>query len=314
MKTDYLNNPDWKKFINHPFYFYGEDLVEEGDRRYYKWSGTDNSHQFDRIGELGEYKELVKHYKDNPIRYYVNKQNFRTSFEFDDKYDGEVDIALGCSNTFGAGMYNDLIWPTLVSNHTSVPIINLGIAGLGPDHSYVALNRVIDRYRVRKVYHFHQIFGRQLYLGPQKDGTYKFLCMAYNQGYGEQAQYIYNEEYFINVIMEEGYLLFEHKRAIDAIAGMCSQRDINYYYFNTQPYDLYNRVEGDIVIGGNYTYKRYRDVPEDDLLARDILHPSKHQHKIIADRFIKVDNKETYIEPFLDRANWLNDPNNRPVI
>jgi hypothetical protein len=304
MKTDYLNNPDWTKFINYPFYFYGEDLVEEGSSRYYKWSGTDNSHQFNRVDELGEYKDLVRHYKDNPIRYYVNKQNYRTSFEFDEKYDGEVDIALGCSNTFGLGMHNDLIWPTLVSNHTNVPIINLGMAGLGPDHSYIALNKVIDKYKVRKIFHHHQIFGRHLYLGPQEGGTYKFLCMAYNQGYGPQAQYIYKEDYFKDVMMEEGYLLFEHKRAVDAISGMCSQRDINYYYYNTQPYHLYNKVEGDILVGGQYKINRVRDIPEDDLLARDIFHPSKHQHKIIADRFIEVGNKDGYIEPFLD--NWKN--------
>ena len=49
-------------------------------------------------------------------------------------------------------------------------------------------------------------------------------------------------------------------------------------------------------------FSKVVDVEEGDIVARDILHPSKHQHEAIASRFIEVMNKrDRYIEPFYNR-------------
>ena len=41
------------------------------------------------------------------------------------------------------------------------------------------------------------------------------------------------------------------------------------------------------------------DIEKDDLIARDLVHPSKNQHKRIAEQFLNVmDNSDRYIEPF----------------
>jgi len=302
-KTIFPANSDWHNFINYD-YWYGEKFFVENDKeRYFEWNGTDNADFFNNQINDGEWaKELIQ-YVDNPIKYHVNKNHFRTPFEFDDTYEGEVDVALGCSMTFGTGMYNDYIWPSVVERATKVPIINLGSAGAGVDQAYINLQKVLDKFKVRKVFHYHQIFGR----AHAVVFTYKqenvFASTQYSKGYRDHAKDIWKEKYFQEVITSEGNILFEHKRAIDAIMGLCLSRDIGYYYFNTCNWMPYFALrEGKWGTSDVVKFNKVCHVTTGDTIARDILHPSRYQHEAIANRFIEVmDKRDTYIEPFYDR-------------
>jgi len=291
------------RFINYDYWYGEEYLVENDNERYFEWNGTDNPDYFKNAIDDGEWLKELNHYKDNPIKYHVNKNYFRTPFELDDTYDGEVDIALGCSMTFGTGMYNEYVWPSVVEKETKVPIINLGSAGSGVDQAYINLQKVIDKFKVRKVFHYSQIFGRTYSLRFTYKQKNYFEGLLYNTGYRDHAKDMWKEKYFHDVIISEENILFEHKRAIDAIMGLCLSRDIGYYYFNTENWHPYFMVkEGRWGNKDKCRFSKVVDVEEGDIVARDILHPSKHQHEAIASRFIEVMNKrDRYIEPFYNR-------------
>ena len=308
-KTIFPAGSDWHDFINYD-YWYGEKyLVENNNERYLTWNGTDNADFFNNQINDGEWVKELIHYIHEPIKYHINKNCYRTPFEFDEPYEGEVDVALGCSMTFGVGMYDRYVWPNAVQEETNVPIINLGQSGAGVDQAYISLQRVLDRFKIRKVFHFHQLFGRTYNLELSHKGEYVFAGVQYSRGYRDHAPRMWKKEYFKEMITSEGNVLFEHKRAIDAIMGLCLSRGIGYYYFNTANFMPYFALrEGKWGTSDTVKFRKVCEVAEGDTIARDILHPSRYQHKAIANRFITVSSKkDTYIEPFYDR--WKGDYN-----
>ena len=79
-------------------------------------------------------RELGKSWKysKNNVIYNLNKHNFRAP-DFDDvQWDRSIAV-FGCSNIFGTGQLEQDTIPTLMSQFTDRPIINMGVGGLGCD-------------------------------------------------------------------------------------------------------------------------------------------------------------------------------------
>ena len=288
--TRFRKKNDFNKFYQLPYDNHFEEGYVDQGYQCYKWAGTDTYNAF----QTNKNQERLQYWIDNPFDYRVNKQEFRTNIDFD-KHKGEVSIAIGCSNTFGVGMPEEWIWPTLMVEHVDHPVVNLGIGGSGPDHHYLALHYVIDKLDIKNVFHFHQVFGRRLRVEYKSDKD-KYLAPL---SFQDDDFKVYEDTYWKSVMVDEGMIDFEHKRAIDAIAGMCYGRGIRYYNFNIQPYSKYFvRDNYDVTKVNKSNLKQVGEIEQGDICARDLIHPSKYQHRAIAQRFIDHLDLDSYIEPF----------------
>ncbi len=289
----------YSEFINIEFNsaFWGGEEKENG-RAIYEWCGTDSNKFFD-VNLKSKEAKLLQPYVDTPVTYDVNKQKFRTPYEIDEPIDDEVIVTLGCSMTFGVGMYEHLIWPSIIEQSTKHKVLNLGIPGMGVEHSYIALNRAIEAgWKISKVLQHHPIFGRYVTYSDNDDGVFINVTAA-NSNFKDNAQYTYTWNYWRDWMTREGHILYDHKRAIDAITGLCLTNNIKYYYINTQPYmRYYNRINYDLHLLDAIPTRMIMDIEKDDLIARDLIHPSKFQNQSIADSFLNIiDKHDLYLEP-----------------
>ena len=296
----YPANKDYNDFINIPFNSdFREVLNKKKDGRVtWGWCGTDSKKFFEGNLKTKE-SQYLQSFIDTPVTYDVNKQQFRTPFEIDKPTNYKVIVTLGCSMTFGVGMYGNLIWPSIIEQTKGVRVLNLGLPGMGVEHSYIALSRAIEAgWKISKVLHFHPIFGRYMSL-TDYDGTV-FNVLAANGNYRDNARMVYKWDYWRDWMVNEGHILYDHKRAIDAITGVCMSRKIGYYYYNTQPYiRYYKRSNYDLDKLDKYHTDMMMDIEKNDLIARDLVHPSKNQHQRIAEQFLHVMNSsDRFIEPF----------------
>jgi hypothetical protein len=67
---------------------------------------------------------LDKHFND----YSLNNFGFRDYADLIKNNPADI-VALGCSNTFGLGLNQNYIWPSILQNNTGLKVANLGIAG-----------------------------------------------------------------------------------------------------------------------------------------------------------------------------------------
>ena len=308
--TFYPSSKYYSEFINIQFNssFWGGEEKKNG-RAIYKWCGTDSNKFFEHNLKTKEAK-LLQPYVDTPVTYDVNRQKFRTSYEIDKPIKDKVIVTLGCSMTFGVGMYNNLIWPSIIEQSTEYKVLNLGLPGMGVEHSYIALSRAIEEgWKIDKVLHFHPIFGRYVSLSDNKDGTF-INVIAANSDYEDNAKFVYKWEYWRDWVTKEGHIFYDHKRAIDAITGVCMTNDINYYYINSQPYSrYYKRKNYDLDKLDSIPTKMIMETAKGDQIARDLIHPSKFQHRTIANSFINLMNKHDY---YLEPLTISNPPDNTP--
>ena len=164
MKTSFLGSAgkEFREFLNLPYSMLLESPVEDLG---FEWSGRDDKKTFENNLE-GIDGPALEYYLSNPFYYKVNKHRYRAP-EFEDiilNEDGTIDVALGCSFTFGIGVPEEWSWPSLYTKLTGRNILNLARPGGGVGHSYVALNQIIDRFKIKNVLHFHPTHPRALYL------------------------------------------------------------------------------------------------------------------------------------------------------
>ncbi len=85
-------------------------------------------------------------YYNKKVIYNLNKHKFRAP-EFDDvQWDRSIAV-FGCSNIFGTGQLEEETIPTMISQYTDRPVINMGVGGLGCDgvaHNVAMLKKMYD--------------------------------------------------------------------------------------------------------------------------------------------------------------------------
>ena len=108
----------------------------------YDWIGSDNEKWFSQ--NITRRPDLLQTYIDNPIKYDINKQGFRSKFDFEPYNNRDVDLALGCSHTFGVGHYLENTWVDMLSKATGREIINLGSPGHGIEVHYINACKYTD--------------------------------------------------------------------------------------------------------------------------------------------------------------------------
>lgn len=242
------------------------------------WVGTDCKKEFDK--NLKKYSKWLQPFVNNPIRYNINKQNFRSKFDFKPDKDLDVDLYLGCSHTFGVGMYEEYIWPKLVSKATGNTMINLGCSGHGISMSYINLKKYIDYYNVKNVFCYQPFYGRYQVRNNGKFDMFSFDTPAH-------LHKIFHPFYVKDELSGYGSITNDVIKHVEAIEGVCRRKGVNFYYLCRWPefqYTIFHFEDG--------TYMK------DDIPARDLIHHSKHMYQELADRFINVYNKTDYYVGF----------------
>ena len=232
---------------------------------YYWWDVLDTEDNFEKNIDKLEF------YINNPITYKINKHLFRSDFNFDDIKGKDVDIALGCSHTFGAGHISENTWPSILAYKTDRTVINLGTPGHGAEMSYINLKKYINHFNVKNVFHYQNIHHRYYYFNG------KHSCFFATH---EDENLPYKEEYRKKWLISDELILHNYHRAIDACKGVCADNGTNYYIISKAP-DASNY---------DHTVDKYRmnkNSNPEDIPARDLMHFTKLEQEQIANWFYK---------------------------
>lgn len=274
------------EFYSRPHFINNEELLERTEHtRTYKWSGFDDKHHFDI--NTKDFPDELKLFAEKPVTYTLNSEMFRVNDSFSNYKDQEVDIALGCSLTFGLGMYDEFTWPNSLGNMINAKVLNLGVNGGGIDQSYINLNKVINKLKIRNVFHLQPVYARYYAYLEDHNGVYSHVTL--NPIWENAAlESMYSEYYRKHILTNIDYINFNHKRGTDAIRGLCAKRGINYFFIDETPFEFH-------FVGRTYMKERNRiyqvtrnpriELPSNDIPSRELIHPTKLQYEKLAKEF-----------------------------
>ena len=277
-----MNSPSYK--YDNDFSLYYSEYVDFIDKPHTvaeefnsKWASSDTENNFNKLYKL--YPKHLQYYKDNPIDYKINKQNFRSDFDYSPNKTLKVDIFLGCSHTFGVGLHHSHNWTSLISQATGNTPINLGASGHGIGMSYLLLKKYINFYNVQNIFHYQPFYSRFLVHSKDKHDSF----VSYQDNISEHLKDIYKEEYCKSTLADFGYIHFNQSRYIDACFGLSLRHNAKYFYLCRWPEKHYNifAIEKGIF-------------EDDDIPARDLIHFSKNMNVNIASRFKSFLNNNNY--------------------
>lgn len=242
-----------------------------------QWLANDFESTFEE--NIKKYPEYLQYYIDNPITYKVNKQYFRSTFDFKPNKKKKVNLFLGCSHTFGVGLHWEHTWPYLLSQNLDEEIINLGVPGGCMEVSYINLKKYIDYYDVQNVFHLQQVYAR--YLAFWKTKLESFISVQ--EHIFRVTRKWFKNDYVKQIFHDPDYMVYSHMRSLDAIKFVCRENSIPYFYKNSVPkfaYPLhFTRIKKTLP---HSVHKDYLN----DILARDMEHPPLSSQKKIASEFL----------------------------
>lgn len=294
-----MNNPyKLTNFYLRPHSILLDGLLESNeDYKTYAYSGFDSKKNFDI--QVKKYKDYLQPYVDRPIYYSINEFGFRTKKNFRKLRGQKVDVALGCSMTFGLGMYEEFTWPSVLQELTGREIINLGATGHGIDISYISLNKILEFVNVENVYHFQPIYGRyySYMMNKQKERNHITVSPYWAH---EPLYKTYDKFFIMNSLVDDEYMIFNHKRGVDATRGLCAEKGINYFIIDkdlvnfhfltaNRSSDQKNSLPFPSIVANNVP------VAKGDLLSRELIHPSKFAYRDIAREFFSLEGNRDLI-------------------
>lgn len=253
-----------------------------------QWIAMDYEYTFQE--NLKKYPEYLQYYIDNPIDYDVNKQYFRSTFDFKPEKRKKVNLFLGCSHTFGIGLHWEHTWPFLLSKHIKGDIINLGIPGGGMEATYITFKKYINFYDVQNVFHLQPIYARYLVFDESKLNTFLPHHIDKEGDPLGFARKYYNIEYFKELFYDPDYMVYSHLHNLDAIKYTALKNNIPYFYRHTLPEFIYPS-QFKQMYGNSYKIKKVPkevlDALKNDILARDMAHPPLSTNKEVVKTFLK---------------------------
>ena len=118
----------------------------------YDWITQNEEENF--ISNLKRYpnNESLLHYLENPIKYSLNNEGFRTPDDFNSTDEGNV--FLGCSYTFGVGHHLENVWSYKVNDHIGGKFWNLSIGGTGVMSHYRLLVGYYKELKIKNIFHY----------------------------------------------------------------------------------------------------------------------------------------------------------------
>lgn len=186
------------------------------------------------------------------ISYNINNQGFRSDFDYSNV--DECNVYLGCSYTLGDSLPYENIWPTIVNNSLSdYKLYNFGVLGASAVTCYRVFSSYINEINAKRVFMLSPAINR-------KEMYYRGRWQTFKLG---DNPFFSNAE-TLNTVFSYELCLLEKTMAINAIRGICLQKNIPFYEINVE---------------NKHT---------DDATARDLWHFGKESHKEIANTFIEM--------------------------
>lgn len=226
-----------------------------------EWIPTDSKELFEKNLQDPEQRKKLERYNwlDKKITYNLNSYGFRTP-EF---VETKNFVVLGCSFTFGIGLPEEEIWPSLLSNRLNLKNWNLGSPGASSDSCYRLARYFIPMLRPEFVVMLEPFINR---LEICNSGSPNIVTGTKNQAWGDlhflKTWFLYDEN---------NYLRAEKNK--QSIAYLCSQYKVDFYCYKPDC----------ITMNNNESY------------ARDLDHPGTAAHIKFADWVYQdIVNKKTY--------------------
>jgi hypothetical protein len=118
--------------------------------------------------------------------YDLNDYGYRASHDYEDIIDDENKIiCLGCSFTFGSGLYESETWPYKLSKLLKCNYMNLGFPGGSSDYVLWQLYNILDKIPYKKVFILNPPMGRCFTLSDDNFEN-KAGVMEYNESHFKQ--------------------------------------------------------------------------------------------------------------------------------
>jgi hypothetical protein len=226
------------------------------------------------IGNLQNFPNSIhlSNYEKNPIEYKLNNYTFRTPDDF--TLDGEGNIFLGCSHTFGIGHYLENTWSYKLSKKLGGKFYNISVPGSGVMTQYRYLKEFATKLKFKNVFHFlpDECFDRHEY--PFNNEHFRSFRTDPQAGHLEKYK-----NWFSDVLTVSQFRMSNNMVYIDAIKSICNDNDADYYLitksFLNYEIDVYdpNRIP-----------------------ARDVEHYYVDEHEYIYNEFLIQYNEKNKIQ------------------
>ena len=193
---------------------------------------------------------------DEAVSYKINAQGFRG-----DDFESIDIITLGCSLTFGVGLGQDRIWPSIVSNSLSMQLANLSKPGGSPDTCFRFASYWLPKLKPTYLIYLQPPPGRfeilksKVYMRERNPGIFSVDTHQETKDHYE----IYRS-WLSNDLNEE----LSYSKNYLAIKQLCYEHSVHFLYYTAIEYDATDLSE----------------------CARDGFHPGIGPSKIFAQKII----------------------------
>lgn len=266
-KSDFENYISYKDpvYINPE---YGRNISCREGCYEYDWLPADTEKLFIENFKKDPKNESLLYYAQNPIKYKLNKQYFRTYDDFDVNEPGNV--FLGCSHTFGIGNHLENTWSYLVNEQIDGKFYNMGIPGASIQNVFSAFAYYVEKLTINNVFIF-------------LPHPYRFV------EYHDSIPYTYN----LSEIVSKSFLSTHSRRTVDnyispeytylifyaflnALENLCKKNNIPCFFLGTIPTTTFGAEGG--------------------IKARDLSHFSINLNKILASTMLKMYEKDIQLD------------------
>lgn len=190
------------------------------------------------------------------ITYTLNGQGFRS----DDFTDEPGIITLGCSFTFGIGLPNNVIWPTIVAQTLGLKSWNLGIGSASIDVCFRLLEYYISKLNTRAVILLKPEPARFELFNHDSTSTWVVPSQHYTENVNHYRKIWYENE--LNYILN-------YKKTTMAVHHVCAINRVKL---------IEKEIQLDLIKNILYPGNSW---------ARDLQHPGILHHKILAQTVLK---------------------------
>ena len=228
------------------------------------WHPADTQELFNENLKKYPTSSHLLNYQQKPITYKYNNYGFRTPDDF--TLEGEGNVFLGCSHTFGIGHHLKDIWAYKLSEMIGGKFYNISEPGSGIMTQYRYLNYFKNKLKFKNVFHYlpDECWGRYEKVNNDKfQGVFHWDTLS-----NDLVDFLYDDK----MIHQINYVF------IDAIRYFLNQNNINYYLITNSSLNL-----GEI-----------NPYHESLTPARDLMHYYVEEHSDLTDMFYyKYKNKIT---------------------
>jgi hypothetical protein len=252
------------------------------------WHLADTKELFEENLKKYPTSSHLLNYQQNPITYEYNNYGFRTSDDF--TLDGDGNIFLGCSHTFGIGHYLKNIWSHKLSKMIGGKFYNIAEPGSGIYTQYRYLNYFKDKIKFKNVFHFlpDECWLRYEFINSNND-----FILPFHSPDGVKPPL---DSEMLDMLYSDKQLHLNNYAYIDAIRSILNNLGVNYYLVTKSLLDIWN-------INPHH---------ETLIPARDLMHYYVEDHSELADIFYyKYTNK---ITDNTDNSILLNELDPRKII